>query len=61
MPEADCGATANRLILAAEAEFARAGIQGASLRRINALAGQRNTSAVRYHFGSREGLLEALI
>ena len=53
--------TTERLLIAAEQAFARWGIEGASIRQINALAGQRNTSAVRYHFGSKEGLLEALI
>lgn len=54
-------ATADKLLAAAEEAFARSGIEGASIRQINAGAGQRNTSAVRYHFGSKEGLLEALI
>ena len=31
------------------------------LREINALAGQKNRSAVHYHFGSREGLVEAIL
>lgn len=53
--------TAEKLLLAAEQAFARSGIEGASVRQINSLAGQRNTSAIRYHFGSKEGLLEALI
>ncbi len=53
--------TAEKLLAAAEEAFARSGIEGASIRQINAGAGQRNTSAVRYHFGSKEGLLEALI
>jgi AcrR family transcriptional regulator len=49
-----------RLILTAEALFARSGIDGASLREIAAAAGQRNHNAVQYHFGSREGLVQAI-
>ncbi|MCP4006779.1 MAG: TetR family transcriptional regulator [bacterium] len=54
-------ATAEKLLAAAEEAFAQSGIESASVRQINAAAGQRNTSAVRYHFGSKEGLLETLI
>lgn len=32
-----------------------------SLREINQLAGQKNSSALQYHFGSREGLLRAVL
>lgn len=49
-----------RLILAAEALFARGGIEGVSLREIAAAAGQRNHHAVQYHFGTRESLVEAI-
>ena len=48
------------LILAAEVAFARDGIDGASLRKIAAHAGQRNHHAVQYHFGSRETLVQAV-
>ncbi len=48
------------LILAAEVLFARSGIDGASLREIAALAGQRNHHAVQYHFGSRDALVQAV-
>lgn len=48
------------LILAAEVIFARDGIEGASLREIATLAGQRNHHAVQYHFGSKENLLQAV-
>ncbi|MCB0970257.1 MAG: hypothetical protein KDA97_01885, partial [Acidimicrobiales bacterium] len=33
------------------------GVQGIATREIVAAAGQRNASAVSYHFGSRQGLL----
>ncbi|TIC85110.1 TetR family transcriptional regulator [Nocardioides sp. GY 10113] len=34
---------------------------GVSLREISAAAGQRNHSAAQYHFGSREGLIDAVV
>lgn len=50
-----------QLLTAAEELFAERGIDGVSLREINAAAGARNASAVQYHFGDRGGLLRALI
>lgn len=41
----------------AERLFADRGVQGATTREIVDAAGQRNTSAVTYHFGTRENLL----
>lgn len=49
-----------QLILAGERMFARMGIDGASLREIAVAAGHGNNNAVRYHFGSREGLIQAI-
>ena len=49
-----------RILEAAERLFAEFGIEGVSLRQIAAAAGQRNTSAVAYHFGSKPGLVAAL-
>ena len=46
-----------QLILAGERLFARLGVEGASLRQIAAAAGHRNNNAVRYHFGSKAGLI----
>ncbi len=54
------GDTATRLIEAAERLFAERGMHGVSLREIGAEAGQRNTGAVRYHFGTKEQLLDAV-
>ena len=54
------GDTATRLIETAERLFAERGVHGVSLREIGAEAGQRNTGAVRYHFGSKEQLLDAV-
>jgi AcrR family transcriptional regulator len=49
-----------RLILAAEALFAKGGIDGVSLRQIASEAGQGNHHAVQYHFATREGLVQAV-
>lgn len=48
------------LILAAEQIFGERGIEAASLREIASRAEQGNTNAVKYHFDSREGLIEAI-
>ncbi len=37
------------------------GIAGVSLRQINEAAGHRNQAAIHYHFGSRLGLVEAIV
>ncbi|WP_061289440.1 TetR/AcrR family transcriptional regulator [Herbidospora cretacea] len=50
-----------RLVLAAEELFADRGVDAVSLREINAAAGQRNASALQYHFGDRDGLLRAVL
>jgi AcrR family transcriptional regulator len=50
-----------RLLLAAEKEFAREGIDTASLRKIAAVAGNGNNNAVKYHFENRAGLVRALL
>jgi AcrR family transcriptional regulator len=49
------------LVLTAERLFAEKGIGGVSLRQINEAAGQRNASGLQYHFGSREGILRAVL
>jgi AcrR family transcriptional regulator len=53
--------TKDRLLDAAERLFARDGVQSARIRDINELAGQRNPSALHYHFGSRIGVVEAIL
>ena len=45
------------LIETARTLFAERGIEGVSIRELCRAAGQRNTNAVQYHFGDREGLL----
>jgi len=57
-PPADTRAS---LLEAAERLFAANGIQGVSLRTINAAAGARNASAAHYHFGSKTNLITALL
>ncbi|MEV7804401.1 helix-turn-helix domain-containing protein [Microbispora sp. NPDC088329] len=53
--------TVRRLVDAAEHLFAERGIDAVSLREINAAAGQRNSTALQYHFGDRAGLLKAVL
>ncbi|MFF9853265.1 TetR/AcrR family transcriptional regulator [Streptomyces litmocidini] len=53
--------TREKLIRAAEELFAAQGVDGAQLRDVVARAGQANPSAVQYHFGSRAGLLDAVM
>lgn len=57
----DATATRNSLIDAAEQVFAEQGIGEANLRDIHRLAGQGNKSALHYHFGSRDRLLDAVM
>ena len=53
-------ATALQLLLTAERLFAEYGFAGVSLRQIATEAGSSNNSAVAYHFGSKEKLVEAI-
>jgi AcrR family transcriptional regulator len=53
--------TKQQLIAAAETLFAERGIDGVSLREINAAAGQKNSTALQYHFRNRFGLLVAVL
>lgn len=41
--------------------MAKQGISAVSMRMVTAAAGQRNNSAAQYHFGSKEGLVEAIV
>ncbi|WP_176440959.1 helix-turn-helix domain-containing protein [Oceanicola sp. 22II-s10i] len=49
-----------KILETAEQLYALHGIDAVSIRQINQEAGQKNGSAVHYHFGSREGLIEAI-
>lgn len=50
-----------RLITAAEKLFGEKGIHAVTLKEINGAAGQRNESALHYHFGSKNALVEAIL
>lgn len=49
-----------RLLHVAIRLFAEKGIDAVSMRAINTAAGSKNKSAVHYHFGNKEGILEAI-
>lgn len=55
------GDTRQRLIVEAERLFGEHGIHGVTLRDINKAAGQRNESALHYHFGSKHALIMAIM
>jgi AcrR family transcriptional regulator len=52
--------TKQQIVRAAERLFATHGLDGVSLRQIGAAAGNGNNSAVQYHFGSKEQLVQAI-
>jgi len=54
-------ATMDKLLDSAERLFAQQGVLTASVRDITTMAGQRNASAMHYHFGDREGLVAAVL
>lgn len=49
------------MIAAAERLAVDHGLGAMSLRSVQAASGQRNKSAAQYHFGSRDGLIEAVV
>ncbi len=53
--------TRERILDTAERLWGERGVDGVSLREIRIGAGQRNSSALQFHFGGRDGLLLALI
>jgi AcrR family transcriptional regulator len=57
----DAAATRQQLLDAAAREFAEHGVWNASLIEVTRRAGQRNRAALRYHFGSREAVLCAVL
>src|SRR5690242_21868678 len=59
-PVAESDSTSDKLLRAALHLFARQGLD-VPLRDINELAGQRNASALHYHFGGRPELVQAII
>jgi len=56
----DASDTRDRLLRAAEYLFARSGVD-VPIREIHERAGQRNASAIQYHFGSKQDLIRAVI
>ena len=56
----DASATRDKLLRSAEHLIARHGLD-VPIREIHAHAGQRNASAIQYHFGGKEELLQAVI
>lgn len=54
------GKSARKIIKTAEQLFAERGIDNVSLREIATASGQSNNSAVQYHFGSKEGLVQTI-
>src|SRR5437870_7539432 len=60
VPGSPVGSTRERLMTVAERLFVEQGIRSVPMREIARAAGQRNHSAASYHFGSREGLAEAI-
>lgn len=54
-------ATRETILLTAERLFAEHGVAGVSNRQISQEAGQGNNTAVSYHFGSKEGLVRAIV
>jgi AcrR family transcriptional regulator len=52
--------TQEQIVLVAERLFAERGVDGVSLRQIGAAAGSGNNSAVQYHFGSKDQLVQAI-
>lgn len=57
----DASRTREKLIDEAARAFATHGVYGASLIDITRRAGQRNRGALHYHFGSRSGVLSAVL
>lgn len=54
-------ATRGLLMVTAEKLIAMNGVEGVSLREIQAAAGQSNSSVITYHFGSQAGLVRAVL
>jgi AcrR family transcriptional regulator len=53
--------TRDHLLDTAEQLFAARGVTGVSLREVRIASGARNTAAIQFHFGDREGLYQALM
>lgn len=62
-PESELGSSDVKahMVEIAERMFAERGLDGVSMRDVATAAGQRNNSAVQYHFGSRDGLIAQVL
>ncbi|UTW59412.1 TetR/AcrR family transcriptional regulator [Kordiimonas sp. SCSIO 12603] len=60
-PRKRASATRTALIEAAERLLAEGGVRTLSLRQVNKEAGQKNSGAIHYHFGSKEAILSAIL
>lgn len=54
-------ATRRKFIGAAQKLYAERGIDAVSLNQITTAAGQKNRNALQYHFGNRDGLIQAIL
>ncbi len=54
-------ATRAKLVSVAERLFAENGVEGVTLQQIGKAAGQSNAAVCQYHFGDKEGLLQAIL
>lgn len=59
--EAPSPPSRERLLMAAQHLFADHGVNGVGLRDIAKAAGHKNANSIRYHFGSKESLIKAII
>jgi AcrR family transcriptional regulator len=57
----DGASSSDLLLFTAERLYAEKGIDGVSMREISREAAQKNTSALHYHFGSKEALIGAIL
>jgi AcrR family transcriptional regulator len=57
----DTAATKARIISIAEKLFAKKGVENVTLAEINQRAGQKNRSALQYHFGGKKELIDAIM
>ena len=54
-------ATRHKFVRAAQKLYAEHSIDAVSLNQVTAAAGQKNRNALQYHFGNREGLIQAIL
>jgi AcrR family transcriptional regulator len=61
VPTPRSAATRAKLMAVAERLFAERSIAGVSLNEISKAAGQRNSNVCQYHFGDKQGLVQAIL